>query len=85
MKYQIFGQKSGLRVSTLALGTGNFGTAWPFGASKEDSKLVFDRYSEAGGTFIDTADGYQAGNRNPFWENLSPASGITLCWPPSTA
>jgi aryl-alcohol dehydrogenase-like predicted oxidoreductase len=66
VKYQIFGQKSGLRVSTLALGTGNFGTAWPFGASKEDSKLVFDRYAEAGGNFIDTADGYQAGQSESF-------------------
>jgi len=61
MKYQIFGQKSGLRVSTLALGTGNFGTVWPFGSSKEEAKTVFDRYAEAGGNFIDTADGYQAG------------------------
>jgi len=66
MKYQIFGQKSGLRVSTLALGTGNFGTAWPFGATREESKLVFDRYAEAGGNFIDTADGYQAGQSESF-------------------
>ncbi|MDN5286604.1 MAG: aldo/keto reductase [Mucilaginibacter sp.] len=66
MKYQIFGQKSGLRVSTLALGTGNFGTAWPFGASKEESKQVFDRYAESGGNFIDTADGYQAGQSEYF-------------------
>jgi aryl-alcohol dehydrogenase-like predicted oxidoreductase len=66
MKYQIFGQRSGLRVSTLSLGTGNFGTVWPFGASKEDSKLVFDRYAEAGGNFIDTADGYQAGQSETF-------------------
>jgi aryl-alcohol dehydrogenase-like predicted oxidoreductase len=66
MKYQIFGQKSGLRVSTLALGTGNFGTAWPFGASKEESKQVFDRYAESGGNFIDTADGYQAGQSESF-------------------
>lgn len=66
MKYQIFGQKSGLRVSTLALGTGNFGTAWPFGATKEESRQVFDRYAEAGGNFIDTADGYQAGQSETF-------------------
>jgi len=66
MKYQIFGQKSGLRVSNLALGTGNFGTAWPFGATKEDSKLVFEKFAEAGGTFIDTADGYQAGQSESF-------------------
>ena len=61
MKYKIFGQKSGLRVSTLALGTGNFGTVWPFGSTREEAKTVFDRYAEAGGNFIDTADGYQAG------------------------
>ncbi|CAM4387219.1 Predicted oxidoreductase [Pedobacter westerhofensis] len=61
MKYQIFGQKSGLRVSNLALGTGNFGTVWPFGSTKEEAKLVFDRYAGAGGNFIDTADQYQSG------------------------
>lgn len=66
MKYQIFGQKSGLRVSTLALGTGNFGTAWPFGSSKEEAKNVFDKYAEAGGNFIDTSDGYQAGQSESF-------------------
>lgn len=66
MKYQIFGQKSGLRVSTLALGTGNFGTVWPFGSTKEEAKLVFDRYAEAGGNFIDTADGYQAGQSESY-------------------
>ncbi|WP_158798275.1 aldo/keto reductase [Pedobacter sp. L105] len=66
MKYQIFGKKSGLRVSNLALGTGNFGTKWPFGATKEESKLVFDHYAEAGGNFIDTADGYQIGESEEF-------------------
>jgi aryl-alcohol dehydrogenase-like predicted oxidoreductase len=66
MKYQIFGQKSGLRVSTLALGTGNFGTAWPFGSSREEAKAVFDRYADAGGNFIDTADGYQAGQSESY-------------------
>lgn len=66
MKYQIFGQKSGLRVSNLALGTGNFGTTWPFGSTKEEAKKVFDRYAEAGGNFLDTADGYQAGQSESF-------------------
>lgn len=61
MKYQIFGQKSGLRVSSLALGTGNFGTVWPFGSTKEEAKAMFDGYASAGGNFIDTADGYQGG------------------------
>jgi aryl-alcohol dehydrogenase-like predicted oxidoreductase len=66
MKYQIFGQKSGLRVSTLALGTGNFGTVWPFGSTKEEAKTVFDGYAKAGGNFIDTADGYQGGQSESF-------------------
>jgi aryl-alcohol dehydrogenase-like predicted oxidoreductase len=66
MEYQIFGQKSGLRVSTLALGTGNFGTAWPFGSTKEEAKQVFDHYAAAGGNFIDTADGYQEGQSETF-------------------
>jgi len=70
MKYQIFGQKSGLRVSNLALGTGNFGTVWPFGSTKEDAKLVFDKYAEAGGNFIDTADGYQAGQSEVYLSDL---------------
>lgn len=66
MKYQIFGQKAGLRVSTLALGAGNFGTRWGFGSEKEEAKLIFDRYAEAGGNFIDTADGYQLGQSEEF-------------------
>jgi len=61
MNYKIFGKKSGLRVSELVLGTGNFGTRWGHGATPEESKKVFDAYLAAGGNFIDTADGYQVG------------------------
>lgn len=60
MRYTLFG-KTGLRVSQLALGTGNFGTDWGHGADPETSKAVFDAYAEAGGNFIDTADIYQFG------------------------
>ena len=60
MKYAPFG-KTGLRVSQLALGTGNFGTGWGHGADPETSKAVFNAYAEAGGNFIDTADIYQFG------------------------
>ena len=60
MKYTPFG-KTGLRVSQLALGTGNFGTGWGHGADPETSKAVFNAYAEAGGNFIDTADIYQFG------------------------
>jgi aryl-alcohol dehydrogenase-like predicted oxidoreductase len=50
-----------LRVSELALGTGNFGTGWGHGAEREEAKHIFDGYVEAGGNFIDTADTYQVG------------------------
>lgn len=53
--------RTGLRVSPLALGTGNFGTGWGYGASAEDARAIFDAYAEAGGNFIDTADVYQFG------------------------
>lgn len=60
MKYALFG-KTGLRVSQLALGTGNFGMGWGHGADAKTSTAIFDAYTEAGGNFIDTADVYQFG------------------------
>jgi len=53
--------RSGLRVSPLALGTMTFGTEWGWGAEESVSQLLFDRYIEAGGNFVDTADGYTGG------------------------
>ena len=61
MRYRIFGRRTGLRVSELALGAGNFGTRWGHGAERAEAKKVFDAYVEAGGNFIDTADSYQFG------------------------
>ena len=60
MKYTAFG-KTGLRVSQVALGTGNFGTGWGHGADPDAAEAVFNAYAEAGGNFIDTADAYQFG------------------------
>lgn len=60
MKYTVFG-KTGLRVSQVALGTGNFGTGWGYGADPDAAEAVFNAYAEAGGNFIDTADVYQFG------------------------
>jgi aryl-alcohol dehydrogenase-like predicted oxidoreductase len=60
MKYTAFG-KTGLRVSQVALGTGNFGTGWGHGADPDVAEAVFNAYAEAGGNFIDTADIYQFG------------------------
>ena len=61
MRYKPFGQHTGLRVSELILGTGNFGTGWGHGADPDMSKAIFNAYAEAGGNFIDTADIYQFG------------------------
>lgn len=60
MKYTTFG-KTGLQVSQVALGTGNFGTGWGYGADPDTSEAIFNAYAEAGGNFIDTADVYQFG------------------------
>ncbi|RMO84834.1 Oxidoreductase, aldo/keto reductase family [Pseudomonas syringae pv. tagetis] len=60
MKYKTFG-KTGLSVSQIALGTGNFGTGWGYGADPVVSEAMFNTYAEAGGNFIDTADIYQFG------------------------
>ncbi|WP_327279033.1 MULTISPECIES: aldo/keto reductase [unclassified Streptomyces] len=61
MRYTTFGRTTGLRVSEYALGTANFGTLWGGGANREESRKIFDRFAEAGGTFIDCADNYQIG------------------------
>ncbi|GAA0803358.1 aldo/keto reductase [Spirilliplanes yamanashiensis] len=56
MRYRFLG-RSGLAVSELCLGAMTFGR-------EADEKLSFqllDRFADAGGTFIDTADAYSAG------------------------
>ena len=60
MHYRILG-KTGLRVSQLALGTGNFGKGWGYGSDRDDARQIYRAYREAGGNFIDTADQYQFG------------------------
>lgn len=61
MRYQLFGRHTGLRVSGLVLGTGNFGTRWGHGTEPDEARRIFDAYADAGGNFIDTANGYQFG------------------------
>ena len=58
--YTILG-RTGLRVSPLCMGTMTFGTGWGFGAEEKASKEMFDRFIDAGGNFLDTADGYTNG------------------------
>ena len=65
MQYKLLG-RSGLRVSELCLGTMTFGEDWGWGASKEDSRKIFDVFAEAGGNFIDTASNYTNGTSERF-------------------
>lgn len=53
---------TGTFVSELCLGTMTFGNE----TDEETAHAVLDRYVEAGGTFIDTADVYQAGASETF-------------------
>lgn len=80
MRYLTFGRATGLRVSEYALGTGNFGTRcgedgagsdllWArrgAGADRRTARALFERFAEAGGNFIDTADCYQFGEAEEF-------------------
>ena len=68
MRYKLLG-KTGLRVSELCLGGMTFGQDWGTmlaGASKEESKKIFDHFVEAGGNFIDTANVYQMGSSEKY-------------------
>ncbi|WP_394827375.1 aldo/keto reductase [Pendulispora albinea] len=53
--------ESGLFVSPLCLGAMSFGEEWGWGATEADSLAIVDRYVDAGGNFIDTADIYTQG------------------------
>ncbi|WP_127504010.1 aldo/keto reductase [Actinoplanes solisilvae] len=56
MEYRTLG-RSGCAVSTLCLGTMTFGDE----SDEKVSHAQLDRFVEAGGTFVDTADVYSAG------------------------
>jgi aryl-alcohol dehydrogenase-like predicted oxidoreductase len=53
-------------VSELALGTMTFGEDWGWGAPKEVSRKILERFAEAGGNFIDTANNYTDGTSERF-------------------
>ncbi|MFP4323110.1 MAG: aldo/keto reductase, partial [Anaerolineales bacterium] len=56
MEYRYMG-RTGLKVSELCLGTMTFGRE----LDEKDSHAMLDRFAEAGGDFIDTADVYTRG------------------------
>src|SRR5215203_4321774 len=61
MRYKLLG-RTGLRVSELCLGAMIFGDrrgGW--GTSKEEAAHIVERFAEAGGNFVDTANSYAGG------------------------
>lgn len=56
MEYRNLGN-TGMKVSELCLGAMTFGRE----SSEKDSHQILDRFAEAGGNFIDTADVYNRG------------------------
>jgi len=65
MRYKLLGH-SGLRVSELCLGTMTFGETWGWGASKAESRKMFDVFAKEGGNFIDTSVNYTDGTAEEF-------------------
>ena len=65
MRYRLLGN-TGLRVSELCLGTMTFGEEWGWGATKEESRKIFDAFAEAGGNFVDTANLYTNGTSEKY-------------------
>ena len=61
MKYHFLGS-SGLRVSELSLGTMTFGDELGWGASRDESRRIFDYFVALGGNFVDTANGFTNGS-----------------------
>jgi aryl-alcohol dehydrogenase-like predicted oxidoreductase len=76
VRYTTFGRNNRLRVSEYGLGTANFGTGWSAaggwgpGAEPAEARKIFDRFAEAGGTLIDTAENYHTGESQLLGEFL---------------
>jgi aryl-alcohol dehydrogenase-like predicted oxidoreductase len=68
--------RSGLRVSRLALGAMTFGTESGWGCDRETSRILFDRYLETGGNFIDTADVYSNGTSEAWLGEFIKERGV---------
>lgn len=55
-----------MRVSELCLGALTFGTENGWGATKDESRSIFETFVASGGTFIDTADIYTHGTSEKY-------------------
>jgi aryl-alcohol dehydrogenase-like predicted oxidoreductase len=61
MRYKLLG-RTGLRVSELCLGAMIFGDSrGGWGASKDEAARIVERFAQAGGNFVDTANSYAGG------------------------
>ena len=85
MEYRQLG-RSGLKVSTITLGTMGFGgTGWasPVGhLGVEDARRQIDLCREAGVNLIDTADIYSNGLSEEILGEALGADREACCWPP---
>ena len=75
LTYHLLGH-TGLRVSRLALGTMTFGTDNGWGCDRATSQALFNRYLEAGGNFIDTADVYTRGTSETWLGEFMAERGL---------
>ncbi|MFL6075296.1 MAG: aldo/keto reductase [Mycobacteriales bacterium] len=73
MRYKLLG-RTGLRVSELCLGAMVFGDRrGPWGATAEDSAAILEKFGEAGGNFVDTANYYAGGESERILGELTAA------------
>jgi len=76
-------------VSELCLGTMTFGEGWGWGSPKEESRRIYERFREAGGNFVDTANVYTGGASETFLgefmeghrQQIVLATKYTNSWP----
>jgi aryl-alcohol dehydrogenase-like predicted oxidoreductase len=67
--------RSGLRVSSICLGTMSFGEQWGFGADPATSHAILSAYADLGGNFLDTANKYHGGETEQIvgdWMRAAP-------------
>ena len=62
MRYKIFGERTGLKVSEFALGTGLLGNAYGYGTKPDEVQKILEGFAEAGGNLFDLSDAYQRGD-----------------------
>ena len=79
-RYRQLSPLAGVHVSPICLGGMSIGDKWgPYGMGamdKASSFKVLDAYYDAGGNFIDTANGYQDGTSEAFIGEWMEARGV---------